>query len=228
MARSAQTAMDRNRILMNLPDGAKRVQVMDAKGKTRYKKPSEVGAGDNIMFNTNGEPIVMCGSPGRKASTNTTVLKPLNDNIGEVVEAKNVHIANNELVSTLKKDPESDGVMDMVMWGLAEEAASLEFERGEAERHGKDTSSLSLRRANILRATGELFLKRREKMGTGSIDMETKAFETVFLFMLETFREAMEEAGVRPELIETAFAKVSKRLAGSWKQEANARMREIK
>jgi hypothetical protein len=48
----------------------------------------------------------------------------------------------------------------------------------------------------------------------------------VFAFTLETVRGALEDAGARPEFIETIFAKISKRLNDDWKNEALIRIKE--
>ena len=52
------------------------------------------------------------------------------------------------------------------------------------------------------------------------------SFQIVFSFMLETVRGSLEDAGARPEFIETIFTKLSKRLDDGWKEEAKARVKE--
>ena len=219
------TASDQLRVLRNLPEGATRVQVIDDKGKTCWKRPDDVGRLDTIVFNNSGDPVIMRGRPGRKAKPQ---LEPINDNVAETVEAKREHLREDALTRAVEDNPESDTILDIVMRELAGEASSLEFERMEAERNGRDTSTYSLRRANILKATGEMWLKRKEKVEAGMLDIDSPAFEILFTFMLETFREAMEDSGMRPELVETTFAKLSKRLEAGWKPEAKARMRGAK
>ena len=219
------SAPDKARILRGLPQGTERVQVVDSKGKTCWRKVDAVQGKDTILFGNDGNPVVMRGTPGRRKKPQ---LEAVNDNIAEVLEAKAEHLKDDDLTSAIAENPDSDSVLDIIMRDLAQEAASLEFERREAERNGRDTSTYSLRRANILKATGEMFIKRREKIESGMLDIDAPVFEVVFGFMLETFREALEESGTRPELIETVFAKLGKRLREGWKQEAKARMREAR
>jgi len=218
-------ATAKSRVLASLPHDTTRVQVVDEKGKTCWKKPTEVGTQDQIVFNSHGDPVVMKGTPGRKAKPS---LEPVNENVGEIMEAKEEHFKEDELLTAIKDNPEADDVLDIVMVGLAQEAASLEFERREAERQGKDTSTYSLRRANILRATGEMWIKRKEKIEAGMLDMDSPAFEALFGFILETFKDTMTECGLREELMETVFAKLGKRIGDGWKSEAKARMKESK
>jgi len=216
---------DKARLLRNVPDGTTRVQVTNSAGKVQWKKPIDVAGTDTLVFNKDGNLRTMQGKPGRKSKV---ALQPLDDDIAEIVEAKEEHIETDPLLQVLQNDPESDSVLDMVMLGLAEESASLEFERHEAERHGRDTSTHSLRRSRVLKATGDMFLKRKEQLVANAIDLDSPAFETLFKFMMETFRESMTEANLRPEHVETVFSKLSKRLESGWKEEARARIREGK
>ena len=217
------SAQDKARLLRNLPEGTTRIQVVDSNGKTSWKKPADVDLQDQITLNNDGEPIVMRGQPGRKAKI---ALPPADDAVAEIQEAKSEHFRDDPLTTIVAKDPEADEVLNLVMTGLAEEAASLEFERQEAERKGKDTSTYSLRRGNLLKLTGELWLKRRERLQEGHIDMDSPAFQALFSLLLETLKGAMEDAGVRTEHVETTFTKLAKRLNDRWKQEAKARMKE--
>lgn len=221
--RAIQSQSDKERLLRNLPLGTHRVQVIDDQGKTKFKRPEDVGRQDQILLNSKGEPIVMKGKPGRKARVD---LKPVNDGVGEVMEAREEHLASSELLIAARANPDSDEVIDHVLQEMAEEAAVIEFERSEAERHGNDTSGYAVKRTKVLKAMADTWLKRREKLQAGLIDLESPAFEVLMGFLLETFRGALEDAGMRPEHTETIFAKLAKRLENGWSQEAKARMKE--
>ena len=221
--RAVQSQSDKDRLLRNLPDGTLRVQVVDDHGKIKYKRPDDVGHVDQIMLNAKGEPIVMKGAPGRKAKID---LKPINDSVGEVMEARGEHLATSELLTSARKDPEGDAILDHTIRAMAEEAAALEFERGEAERHGNDTSGISVKRTRVLKAMADTWLKRREKLQSGIVDLESQSMKILMGFILETFRASLQDAGTRPEHTETIFAKLSKRLEEGWNEEAKARMKE--
>lgn len=218
------SAADKQRELRNLPDGVTRVQVIDEKGKQAWRKPEDVRGADQLVFGNNG-PVVMRGSPGRKKAPK---LEPVTEQIAEIAEAKEVHLGDDPLTTALLDDPGQDDVLDIVMRELAQEASSLEFERREAERNGRDTSTYSLRRARILQAVGDMFLKRKEKLEGASVDLDSPQFQAALGFTMETFRDVMTEMGMRSELIETTFAKMGKRLDDGWKAEAKARMKEAK
>lgn len=213
-------------LLASLPAGTTRVQVIDEFGKTRFKAPSAVVPSDQIVIGSNGEPIVMSGAPGRKKKPE---LRPQNANIAEALRAKALHLSEDELLSAVRANPETGDVLDYVMEGLAEESASLAFERQEAERTGQPTSQISMRRINALKAVGDSWLKRKEQVSASGVDLDSKAFERIIEFMMLTIRNALEEDElVRPELLETIFASVASRFDDQhwedWKREAAKRM----
>lgn len=220
---AVQSQSDKNRLLSSLPPGTHRVQVLQADGKTKFKRPDEVAVQDQILLNSQGDPVVMMGRPGRKAKV---VLDPVTPDVGEVMQAREGHLADDELVVAANTDPESDAVIDNVIQAMAEEAAALEFERKEAERKGNDTSAISSKRARVLKAMADTWMKRKERLQQGHIDLDSSAFETLMGFVLETVRASMEDAGMRPEQTETVFTKLGKRLEKGWKEEAKARMKE--
>jgi len=58
------------------------------------------------------------------------------------------------------------------------------------------------------------------------IDVKGPAFKALFEFVLETFRFSLEDTGLRPEMVETVFAKLSARMKDGWEDEASHRMRD--
>jgi hypothetical protein len=223
-AAQPQTRSQKDRIIANLPVGTSRVQVITEKGKTAWREPAMVGIKEQIVLKAGGQPITMKGQPGRKKKVE---LVAVSDNVAEIQEAKDQAFEENELLTAIMEDPESDVAINLVLRGMAEEIASLEFERREAERNGLDTSNISMRRARVLKALGDTLLRRREKLSSTSLDLESKGFETVFTFIMETYRLSLEDCNLRPEQIETVFTKFAKRIASNWKEEAKARMRTL-
>ena len=78
----------------------------------------------------------------------------------------------------------------------------------------------------VMKMMTDAWLKRRSKSNGSGVDLDSPAFSAVFAFTLETVRGALEDAGARPEFIETIFAKISKRLNSDWKNEAMIRIKE--
>ena len=157
-----------------IPPGATRVQVEDEYGKLIWRKPSEVLDTDTIRINfKTGEPYVMFGSPGVPSSNSLNTNKtppPLQTptsggspnpqaNINQLQQRKQAKLSNDAVFDQTKKNADSSEVLTHVLVGLAEESASLAFEREEAERRGEATSQISLRRVNALRAVGDTWRK---------------------------------------------------------------------
>lgn len=219
------TADERTKLLEMLPQGIARVRVTSAEGKQCYKAVPDILDTDTVDLTAAGKPIVMRTAPGRPQGSKTT-LSPVSKQAEEVSQAKDSHEALSDLVAVTRQNSEADAVFHTLMNGLATEITSLEFERKEAERKGEDTSNISSKRVRAIKTMTDAWLKKREKVDSGTIDMEGVAFKTLFSFMLETVRGAMGDSGMRPEHIETVFAKLSKRLADGWAEDAKARMRE--
>jgi hypothetical protein len=133
-------------------------------------------------------------------------------------------LSNDDLLEVVKANPESAFVLDYVMLGIAEEAAALGFERTEMERRGQPTSQVSVRRIGALKAIGDSWLKRKDQIASQGVDMDSPAFKRLFGYIMETFKESLVAAGERPEMIETVFAGLSKRLDADWQREAVKRM----
>lgn len=215
---------DKASILASLPPDANRIYVLDEHGKNRYKKPSEIGHADQIVLNHEGEPIVMARRPGRPKKPE---MPPLSDAARDMQILKEEHLKGDDLLGTVQDNPEAADVLDYVMQGLAEEAASLGFERLDAERRGKDTSGISTKRIGALKAVGDTWLKRKEQLQSTGVDLDSAAFARLFKFIMDTFRESMNSAGSRPEMIETVFTNLAKRIGDDeWRREATKRMTE--
>jgi hypothetical protein len=224
-----------------IPAGATRVQVEDEYGKLIWRKPSEILDTDTIRINfKTGEPYAMFGKPGQPSSNsanvkqtpvNTPYIHPSNPqaNINQLQQRKQAKLNSDAVFDQTKKNADSSEVLTNVLVGLAEESASLAFEREEAERRGESTSQISLRRVNALKAVGDTWIKKKEIMSSKSLDLESKAFRQVFGHIAETFRKACDEAGVRPELAESVFATFGKMVDDpDWMQDAKKAMEREK
>jgi len=144
--------------------------------------------------------------PGRKQNIN---LAPANDVIKAILERKKELLGSDAILQLVRDSSESSDVLREVIVGLGEEAASIKFERLEAERKGKETSTLSGRRINALKAMGDTWLKRKEQLSASGVDPDSRAFKAVFEYIVTTMHEAMSGTGIRDEAIEAAFARFS-------------------
>jgi hypothetical protein len=216
------TPMDREALLAELSPDVTRVQVVDEQGKQRFRKRDEIADSDTLVFGASGDLVVMTGKPGRRPSK--VELQPINEAVGEVMKQRRAVMNDDDLLEIVKANPESSAVLDFVMVGIAEEAAALGFERQEMERRGQPTSQVSVRRIGALKAIGDSWLKRKDQIAAQGVDMDSPAFKRLFTFIMETFKDALASAGERPEMIETVFAGLSKKLDSDWQREAVKRM----
>lgn len=221
-------------LLAQVPNGAARVSVTDEMGHQKWRHPtadpSQGGVRDTDVIDTNadGTPLVMLNPPGRRkkgSSGKGSGLPVSSANVQQAIDAKKKAIQRDKLLGQVRRDPDADGVLNHVISGLAEEAASLRFEREEAERRGQETSALSVRRVNALKAVGDTYLKRRETITNRGIDLDSRAFQEVFMLIMETYREAMTECGLRDEQVDVVCARLAKKFNDAWYAEARARVK---
>ena len=215
---STQTKAEKKKLLANAPEDATRVRVIDESGKERYRKLGEVATTDIIKTKKDGGAVFMKGTPGRKTLPRDAPIA--NELVADAIRRKDVALESDEILVATKEAPESPSVLHQVMVALADEAASLKFERSEAERKGEDTSNLSMRRARILQAVGETWLKRKTQLSQASFNVESPEFEAVFGLITQTFKDSMLESGCRPEMVESVFSSFAKSLDEDWKAEA--------
>lgn len=210
-----------------VPSGMLRVKVIDEKGKVRWRPVNGgVKATDTMDLKPNGQPQWMGNPIGRPKNAQTLheALPPTSPVIADLIRIKEASLRTDPIVLTAETTPESADVLNQVVLGIAEEAASLRFERMEAERNGEDSSTFSMRRVAALKAIGDTWIKRKEQIQNQAVDMESPAFSILFKYIGETFAKAMIDAGVRQELADNVFTKFANSLDEEWKTEAKSRM----
>lgn len=227
---AAEKREERELLLQQIPADAQRVKVIDEKGAERWREVSDglerILPTDELVT-VGGKLVTMKERPGRRPKPPIPKMPaPTSQIAGELAAAKQHMIDNDALLRQIGLSIDDDAVLFHVLFGFAVEAASLQFERLEAEREGKETSAVSMRRVNTLGKLGELFLKRKELLANRVIDLDSPAFTRLFQFMLETFREAMHNGSVPRDQVETVFTQLSKRMSDeTWAYEARIRMK---
>jgi len=224
MPRSRKAQDLRADLLAQVPPGATRVKVKTDTGQIRYRDIDKVGDRDEIQVSTAGKPIVMRKKPGRK---NKTVVEPVTDAVRELVERKEKVIQEDGILKTARQDSDSADVLHGVILGIGEEVASLGFERKEAERQGKETSQISVRRISGLKALAETWLRRKDQQLGKDLNVDSPAFQEAIRYVMETLKEAMSGCGVRGEMIQTVFGKFSETAStAAWEAELKARVKQ--
>lgn len=207
-----------------IPVEANRIKVLNTEGQVKWRKVGDIRDDDRIPLNKDRKPYSMSRKPGRKRLPKLGSSEYLN----QTVVRKRQTLYQDTIRSMAKRDPESPDVLQEVMVAISEEAAALKFEREQAEVRGdKATVSISLKRVQALKAIGDTWLKRKEMMSSGEIDLDSPQFEKLLTYIFETFGLSLEKSGVRGELGEAIFSNLAKSLsAKSWKSEARRRMKK--
>lgn len=209
-----------------IPPEANRIKVIDTKGKIKLRRLGDLQQGDTPSLDDDGLPIIIEGRIGKPPKKLDDAIPPASPMIGDILKIKEGHLRNDPIIQAAENSPESAELLNQVVLAIGEEAASLRFERMEAERRGGDTSTLSMRRVAALKAIGDTWIKRKEQLQSRLIDLESPAFQTLFQYITETFTRAMQSAGLRQELADSVINHFVKMLDDGWKAEAKTRMKE--
>jgi len=135
----------------------------------------------------------------------------------QVAEARQQFIAEDPVVKTLTHKPDSPVLLTALRMEIAKEAASLHFQRIEAEKYGKDTAQTSTRRIDALTRIAHIELEIK-KLAPDSLDVRSEKFQKVFNMFIEFMREAAKET-LQPEAIDLFFNRFSTMLEG-WEEKA--------
>jgi hypothetical protein len=135
-------------------------------------------------------------------------IEPTSDEAAQLMRNKEKALNDNPLIQKLREAPNSVDVLDLAMIELAKEAGSLDFERNEAERKGKDTTTISAKKITATKAVIDTYLKKRETLASRDLDFTSPAFERLFEFFLVRVRGAASDSGMSEELIQYFFSKL--------------------
>jgi hypothetical protein len=149
-------------------------------------------------------------------------LLPKDEETATIQKQKDDHLTRDKLSRMLKSKPNSLDILDHLMLEFALEAASLQFERLEAERKGGDTASLSARKVTALKSVADIFFKKRETIIDQAFDFKSQRFQKfIEWILLKVVRRASEKAGLQPEQISILFDKIAHKFEeDTWEKEA--------
>jgi hypothetical protein len=122
---------------------------------------------------------------------------------------------------TIKEDDVPDAVLKAVLWGLAEEQASLKSLRQQKAKDGKDTAHISIKRGQLLKYMSETLLQKQALMGQsgGEIDLRGPKFREIFKMFLGIIADTFDEIRVPIEYKEMFFHALSRNMEG-WEDKA--------
>lgn len=221
--------VDFDEVLPHIPSTAKRVKIQNASGQEKWRDPEERENGDKVII-SNGEAGFMYSKPGRKSSKereDEVTPQPTTVDAEESSLLRKRFMERDMISSRVCENPSGESVLDAVLDALAEEQASLAFERKTAESRNAPISQISLRRVNALKTMGELWFKRKEQLATKEIDLASDEFARLLQFVIATFIEAMEKSQVDQDSIAVVGQTLLSLIRDeSWVSQARKKMRD--
>jgi CelD/BcsL family acetyltransferase involved in cellulose biosynthesis len=135
----------------------------------------------------------------------------------EIAKARQHFIADDPVVRTLSGKTDSAQLLASLRMEIAKEAASLHFQRIEAEKYGKDTAQTSTRRIDALTRIAHIELEIK-KLAPDSVDVHSERFQKIFHMFIGFMRECAQET-MPPEVIDLFFNRFSTMMEG-WEEKA--------
>jgi hypothetical protein len=125
------------------------------------------------------------------------------------LEARKNAIKHNKLRKTVRKDPASLNVLDLLITEMSLELANLSFERDEAVRKGESTFDFSKNRVSALNKTFDMVLKKRSAVLDKAIDLSSDAFARFLEWFISQITLRLREGGINDETIHILLALIS-------------------
>jgi len=128
--------------------------------------------------------------------------------------------SDDRIVISVRDDDLPDNVLKAIVYGFAEEQASLKSLRVSRARDGKDTSFISLKRGMLLKYMSETLIQKQALTGiTGDLDLRGPKFREVFKMFLEIISQTFDDVKIPSEYKEMFFHQLSQNLDG-WEARA--------
>lgn len=226
-------------LLQTVPKEAKRIQVKNVNDKLSWKMAKNIILGQDQVATIDGEVVHMKGRIGRPRLDDPPPLHKTRPSTGATLakvpggkKKAPAHIRRRQkffqrdpLLRRALDNPDSDDILAIAIQELAVESSTLAYERVVAEADNREASQLSIRRIKAIQGVVDIWLKRREMMAGKTIDLNGKAFLSLFEFLVETFRDSMTSAKVAPDQIQMAITELSGRISeDDWIHQAQEAM----
>lgn len=140
----------------------------------------------------------------------------------ETIERQVGFVDTDAVVTATVDRKDSAEVLHLLKTRIARAAASLEFQRVEMMKYGKDTGQVTSRQIAALKEIATIELKIRE-LGAQMIDLRSEPVQKVFGLFISKLQEAAK--GILPEAqFDLLFNKLETELDG-WEDEAESLLR---
>jgi len=139
-----------------------------------------------------------------------------------LVERRAQFVENDPIIKVVDAQGDTVAVLREIKREIAREAASLNFDRLDTERRGKDPSSISARRIEALRRVADIELKIRE-MDQHSINLSGEKMQKVYSLWVEIMREIAQDV-LSEEVMDLFFNRFATAMEG-WEERAQEALR---
>lgn len=131
----------------------------------------------------------------------------------EIRQQKRDFIAEDNLLKIVRRGSNSFELLDKLIEEIAEETASMKFDRSYNEGKGADTIKISKQRAIVLKSIADLIVTKRELAQNEVLNLKGKKMQAVFKFLIGLVRDSLAQVeGITDEQKELFFIRLQKNL----------------
>ena len=131
-----------------------------------------------------------------------------------VLPSKEDVIKRDPLLSGMLNDDGVFDLIDVVLAEMAEEGASLKYERIKKEFKDEPTDRISLRRANILKMINDSLIQKRNLALNDLVNLKSPQWQIVFKQLMDRVQQTFQELSYSSEQVELFFQKLQSNLEG--------------
>lgn len=140
----------------------------------------------------------------------------------EVLRREVEFVDGDPIVSATTDRKDSVEVLHLLKTRIARAAASLEFQRIEMQKYGRDTGQVTGRQISALKDIANIELKVRE-LGAQMVDLRSEPVQKVFAMFISKLQEAAKDV-LAQEHFDLLFNRLETELDG-WEDEAESLLR---
>jgi hypothetical protein len=200
--------MDVTRVCVLTPSGEKWVAI----GKIDESHVLKINEKTGLPYTMKGEPGQKKNHRHRSMSQTKNFTQQRTVNSSDHPHRKKTEAELDLLYGAVKDNPDNDSIIDYLLVGVAEETAHLRVARKLSDEAGEDSSQLSWKRVQALKALAELLVKKKSD-SEAVLNIHSEAFRQSVQFLLKTFREALIDSSLSPEQIQVIFNQLSAKMS---------------
>lgn len=157
------------------------------------------------------------------STTESTTTEQTSESTSTQIEIKEHKVPMPDKKDVIKQDNllrgiiNDDGVfdlLDIVLAEMAEESASLKFERIKKEYNEEATDRISLRRSNILKMIADSLIQKRNLALNDFVNLRSPQWQVVFSHLMTKVKQTLIDLNYSSEQVELFFQHLQTNLEG--------------